>query len=76
VLCITVSWLRLRCNGASPGTRLELAMSTSEKTTSEGYWVGAVASCLMLQFSLIGLGLFVDRWFNPKAPCCIQHQVL
>ena len=51
-------------------------MPMSEKTTSEGYWVGAVASCLMLQFSLIGLGLFVDRWFNPKAPCCIQHQVL
>lgn len=38
--------------------------------------VAAVASCLMLQAGLIGLGLIVDRWLNPKAPCCTQHLVL
>lgn len=38
--------------------------------------LAAAASCLVLQASLIGLGLLVDRWLNPKAPCCIQHLVL
>jgi len=39
-------------------------------------WTPAVASCLILQAGLIGMGVVVDRWFNPHRPCCSQHLVL
>ena len=39
-------------------------------------WLPPVVSCLVLQGSLIGFGLAMDRWFNPEAPCCSQHLAL
>jgi hypothetical protein len=35
-----------------------------------------VITCLLLQGSLIGFGLLMDRWFNPYPPCCTQDRVL
>lgn len=39
-------------------------------------WLPPVVSCLVLQGSLLGFGLAMDRWLNPKAPCCSQRLVL
>jgi len=76
VCCITDGSLQLRCNNAQAW--LWWFRSSPYKTMPlfERNRLAAAASCLVLQASLIGLGLLVDRWLNPKAPCCIQHLVL
>lgn len=39
-------------------------------------WTPAVASCLLLQASLLGFGVAVDRWLQPEPPCCTPPLVL
>jgi hypothetical protein len=39
-------------------------------------WTPAVAGCLVIQASLLGFGVAVDRWLNPEPPCCTQPLVL
>jgi hypothetical protein len=76
VCCITASSRRLRCNSAAAWLWSLRALPQRTMPLFERNRLAAAASCLVLQASLIGLGLLVDRWLNPKAPCCIQHLVL
>jgi hypothetical protein len=39
-------------------------------------WITPVGTCLLLQGSLLGVGLLIDRCINPPAPCCDSPLVL